>query len=115
MLVQNEETKDEEQRTMTELKPITQLESLIGEQPPPVIAQNFNRLSQDMVNFVKQKCKYQEPIATVFFRFSHRNKKNQPLTNAEQKEIVDKIYTSLTEYLEKDHQHFEGSLGKKQE
>lgn len=53
-------------------------------------------------HFIKNKCKYIQPIATVFFRFSHRNKKNVPLTNQEQKQIVDKIYTQMTEYMERE-------------
>eukprot|EP00347_Sterkiella_histriomuscorum_P022138 403331548 len=41
------------------------------------------------------------PIAIVFFRFSHRDKENEPLTNKKQKLIVDGIYQTLLRYIEK--------------
>jgi hypothetical protein len=63
-----------------------------------------NRLCKDVSQFIKSKCKYAQPIATVFFRFSHRSYKGGKtlLTNQEQKEIVDKIYKQLTINLEKE-------------
>ncbi len=63
-----------------------------------------NRLCKDVSQFIKSKCRYAQPIATVFFRFSHRSYKGGKtlLTNQEQKEIVDKIYKQLTINLEKE-------------
>ncbi len=56
------------------------------------------------VKFVRAKGnKYQQPVATIYFRFSHRNKKNTPLTNSEQKEIVDNIYSLMTKYMTEKH------------
>lgn len=52
--------------------------------------------------FTQSKCKYVQPIATVFFRFSHRSKKNVPITNQEQKQIVDDIYLKMTSYLDRE-------------
>ena len=78
-------------------------DSLQGEMPVPMM--RGRTLSDDQFgkNNRFQKRKYVQPIATVFFRFSHRNKKNQPITNQEQKEIIDNIYQKMTEYLTKDH------------
>jgi len=36
-----------------------------------------------------------KPVASVFFRFSHRDKQHQALTNKEQKAIISLIYNNL--------------------
>lgn len=58
--------------------------------------------------------KYSQSIASVFFRFSHRDRKNQLITNQEQKEIVDNIFNTLEEHIkriqEKDTKEFRLSI-----
>ena len=58
-----------------------EFDSLKGEMPVPQL--RGRTLSDAMFgkNNSFQRRKYVQPIATVFFRFSHRNKKNQLLTN----------------------------------
>ena len=55
------------------------------EEEEEISISNQNRLSHEAAQqqFVKSKCKYVQPIATIFFRFSHRDKKNKTLTNLE--------------------------------
>jgi hypothetical protein len=38
---------------------------------------------------------FKKPVASVFFRFSHRDKDNNILTNKEQKKVVEDIYAKL--------------------
>ncbi len=42
-----------------------------------------------------------QAVAIVFFRFSHRDKKNNPLTNKAQKAIIEDIYSKLLRSIEK--------------
>ncbi|CDW83732.1 oxidation resistance protein [Stylonychia lemnae] len=55
-------------------------------------------------NSMKHKAYHKKgvvPIATTFFRFSHRDKSNNPLSNKAQKIIVEDIYQALLRYIEK--------------
>jgi hypothetical protein len=36
-----------------------------------------------------------KPVASIFFRFSHRDKNNVALTNKQQKIIVENIYSKM--------------------
>ena len=56
---------------------LSKIASLEGEGPRPRL------LSDDNLNNKFVKRKYVQPIASVFFRFSHRDKNNHPLTNQE--------------------------------
>lgn len=49
----------------------------------------------------KDVCKHQHAIASVFFRFSHRDQNGNTLTNKEQKVIIEDLYAKLQAYLTK--------------
>ena len=49
------------------------------------------QIEQRLRNYPAKFKKQIYPIATVFFRFSHRDKNNDPLTNKDQKELVENL------------------------
>lgn len=60
------------------------------------------------------KCAHVKPIATIFFRFSHRNKDGQTLTNKEQKAIVEDIFSKMVSYLDRVTQEKQENTKKKE-
>lgn len=53
------------------------------------------RLKHDLDNKIFHQLSKDPAIAVTFFRFSHRDKNNNPLTNKQQESIVDNIYQNL--------------------
>ena len=45
-----------------------------------------------------------KPVASVFFRFSHRDKGNAALSNKAQKTIVEDIYAKMLTYIDRQQQ-----------
>ena len=57
------------------------------------------RIDEDGHELVSYHKKDQKAIASVFFRFSHRDRENNSLTNGQQKKIVEDIYDNLLAYI----------------
>ncbi len=55
--------------------------------------------SPSKVAIKKKRSRRGNSVALVFFRFSHRDKANQALSNKEQKQIVDEIYDRLQSFV----------------